>query len=288
MGPSWKLIDRSKSVCQDKYIGMRKLLPIIVVLLIFGGIGFFFFKGKKTAGPLPGFSITGTTQVSLEERPFVTLTPRADGHEIKLEIQNIKNAQTVEYELAYMAGEFSRGTIGEAKLEGADSLSRNLLLGSESCSGTGEKKVCRYKYDEGVSEGTLTLRLRKDSSAQKYEIAFHLQQGAEAKKGLTSGDGNFEFKGSLSSSAFFLIHSTVGLPKAPDGKVIGGSYGIFTSGSPTVKGTVKLRLNQATQSVKVLAWDGSSWKPYAKGLATDGQTVSVEVDRLTTFVAVAP
>lgn len=274
-------------MCQDIYIVMRKLLPIIVILLILGGVGFFFFKGKETVSPFPGSSTTSTTQVPLEERPFITLTPRADGHEIKLEIQNIKNAQTVEYELSYMAGEFSRGTIGEAKLEGVNSLSRNLLLGSESCSGTGDKRVCRYKYDEGVSEGTLTLRLRKGSSAQKYEVAFHLQRGAEAKKGLTSGDGNFEFMGSLPTNAFFLTHLTVGLPKVPDGKVIGGPYGIFTAGSSSTKGTIKLRLDQATQSVKVLGWDGSSWKSYTKGLATDGQTVSVEVDRLTTFVAVA-
>lgn len=267
---------------------MRKLLSIIVVLLILGGVGFFFFKGKKTVGPLPGSSTTSTTQVPLEERSFITLTPRADGHEIKLEIQNIKNTQTVEYELAYMAGEFSRGTIGEAKLEGTDSLLRNLLLGSESCSGTGEKKVCRYKYDEGVSEGTLTLRLRRGSSAQKYEIAFHLQQGAEAKKGLTSGDGSFEFKGSLSSSAFFLIHSTVGLPKVPEGKIVGGPYGIFTSGSPATKGTIKLRLNQAVQSVKVLGWDGTSWREYTKGFEIDGESVLVEVDRLTTFIAITP
>lgn len=259
---------------------MRKLLPIIVVLLILGGVGFFFFKGKKTAGSLPGSSTTNITQVSLEERPFVTLTPRADGHEIKLEIKNIKNAQTVEYELAYMAGEFSRGTIGEAKLEGTDSLSRNLLLGSESCSGTEEKKVCRYKYDEGVSEGTLILRLRKGSSAQKYEIAFHF--------GLTAGDGNFELKGNLPARAFFLTHSTVGLPKIPEGKVVGGPYGIFTSGSSSTKGTIKLHLNQTASSVKVLGWDGSSWKPYTKGLETDGQTVSVEVDHLTTFIAVIP
>ncbi|MFZ5366451.1 MAG: hypothetical protein ACOZBZ_04170 [Patescibacteria group bacterium] len=262
---------------------MKKYLPIIGIFLgalILFGVFFWFLKGRQTPGT--GTSTPTQAPVLLEERPYVTLTPRTDGHELKLEIENLKNVQTVDYELVYLAGDVSRGVIGSVDLEGENSLSRDLLLGS--CS----KNVC--KYDEGVSEGTLTLRFRGLAGTQKYELAFHLQKGSEAKEGLTSGDGNFTFQGNLPSSSFYLSQGTLGVPKMPDGKIIAGPYGVFTASSKNVKGTIKLRLSQPSQTVKVFGWDAdsASWKEYSKGFETDGQVVSVEVDRLTCFLAVSP
>ncbi|PJE67261.1 hypothetical protein COU95_03470 [Candidatus Shapirobacteria bacterium CG10_big_fil_rev_8_21_14_0_10_40_9] len=261
---------------------MKKYLPIIGIfigaLILFGAL-FWFIRGRQAPSG-PGQPTPTPTPLALEERPYVTLTPRSDGHELKLEIENLKDVQTVEYELVYFAGDVSRGVIGSVDLKSENSLSRDLLLGT--CS----KNVC--KYDEGVTEGTLTLRFRGVSGAQKYEVAFRLQTGKEAKVGLSSGDGNFTFQGSLPSSTFYLTQGTLGLPKKPSGKVIGGPYGIFTLGSASAKGTVKLKITETSPEVKILGWDGSSWKEYSKGFETDGEVVSVEVDRLNTFVAVSP
>lgn len=258
---------------------MKKNLPIVIIFvgaLILFGLLFWFLKGRKIS-PETGQITPTLAPVAIEERPYVTLTPRADGHELKLEIINIKDTNTVEYELVYLAGDVSRGVIGSVDLGGKNSLSRDLLLGS--CS----KNVC--KYDEGVTEGTLTLRFRGVGGTQKYELAFHLQTGSQAKEGLTSGDGNFTFQGSLPSSSFYLSQGTLGVPKMPGGKIIAGPYGVFTAGSKNVKGTIKLHLSGPSQTVKVFGWDGSSWKEYSKGFETDGEVISVEVDRLTTFIA---
>lgn len=262
---------------------MKKNLPIVLILvgvIVLSGVFFLFVRGRgrpsgPEAGPTP-------TPAPIEERPYITLTPRADGHEFKFEIKRISDTETVEYELVYLAGDLSRGVIGSVDLKGETGISRDLLLGS--CS----KNVC--KYDEGVTEGILTLRFRGPGGTQKYELAFRLQTGNEAKEGLTSGDGNFFFQGSLPGGTFYATHSTIGLPKAPEGKIIGGPYGIFTSGSTTARGTIRLHLAEAAPEVKILGWNSatSTWEEHAKGFETNGEVVSVEVNRLTVFIAVSP
>lgn len=253
-------------------------------LILFGAL-FWFIRGRQVS---PGAGKPSPTQapLAIEERPYVTLNPRVDGHELTLGIDNLKGINTVEYELVYLAGDVSRGVIGsvdvkeEEMRQRENHLARDILLGS--CS----KNVC--KYDEGVTEGTLTLRFRGPGGTQKYELAFHLQKGSEAKEGLTSGDGNFTFQGVLPSNSFYLISGTLGVPQKPSGKIIGGPYGIFTAGSTSVKGTIKLKMTETSPEAKVLGWDGSLWKEYSKGFETDGEVVSVEVDRLTCFIAISP
>lgn len=271
---------------------MKRYLPLVITLLIgiliLGGLVFFLLARKPSAPK----QTTSSPVVSaiIEENPYVSLTSDSAGHELELEIKNLKKASLVEFELSYMAAEFSRGAIGEIKPEGKEKVAKKILLGSESCSGTGPERVCRRKYDEGVTEGVLLLRFRNENKSQKEAVGFHLQKGSQAEEGLTSLDGNFSFQGKLSSSTFYVTHPTLGVPKLPEGKIIGGPYGVFTAGAVNIKGTVKLRLSTPSPQVRVLGWDEAkgTWKEYTKNFETDGEIVSVEVDRLTTFVAVAP
>lgn len=270
---------------------MKRYLPLVITLLmgilVLGGLVFFLLTRKPSA-PEPTTSPLVVSAI-IEENPYVSLTPDSAGHELELEIKNIKKANVVEFELSYMAAEFSRGAIGEIKTEGKESLVKKILLGSESCSGTGPERVCRRKYDEGVTGGVLLLRFRKENKSQKEEVSFHLQKGSD-KEGLSSQDSHFSFQGKLSSSTFYVTHPTIGVPKLPEGKIIGGPYGVFTAGAVNIKGTVKLRLSTPSPQVRVLGWDETkgAWKEYTKGFETDGEIVSVEVDRLTTFIAVSP
>lgn len=271
---------------------MKRYLPLVITLLIgiliLGGLVFFLLD-RKPSSPEQTTSPSVVSAV-IEENPYVILTPDSAGHELELEIKNIKQASVVEFELSYLAAEFPRGAIGEIKVGGRESVAKKILLGSESCSGTGPERICRRKYDEGVTEGVLLLRFRKENKSQKEEVGFHLQKGSEAKEGLSSLDGNFSFQGKLGSSTFYVIHPTIGVPKLPEGKIIAGPYGIFTSGSLNIPGTVKLRLKTTSPQVKILGWDAAkgTWKEYNRGLETDGEIVSVEVDRLTTLIAVSP
>lgn len=249
---------------------MKKNLFILILFLV--GIlifitGVFLFKGK--GAPQSGKLLTPTPEgvlieTPLNERPFVTLTPREDGKELTLDIKGIKNATTVEYELQYFSGDLSRGVIGTVELEGEDNLSRKLLLGT--CS----RNVC--KYDENVSQGTLTLRFRAKVGVRKFTSDFHLQTGKEE---LSSVDGKFKLTGKLSPTAFYITISTIGLPQALEGEVVSGPYGVFTSGSDSIKsGEISFTAPENNLG-KIYAWTGKQWQ----------EIEAFKINQLTTFIA---
>jgi hypothetical protein len=200
------------------------------------------------------------------------LTPRADGKEFTMDISRIKNAQTIEYELVYLSQGLSRGVIGSIDLRGETSISRKLLLGT--CS----RNVC--KYDEGVNEGTLTLRFRGPEGARKFTTEFHLQRGDNE---LTSIDGKFKLTGKLSGGAFYITMSTIGLPKEIEGKIIAGPYGVFTSGSTTIKnGVVSLKLSEEIEGAKTYSWSGKAWEEQKSEIKN--KTLTTSISSLTTFI----
>lgn len=252
------------------------LIALAIVALALGGF-LIWRKGRIAEEASPSQPEGALLETPLEERPYVTMMPRADGKEFTLEISRIKNAKTIEYELVYLSQGLSRGVIGSITLkEGEEAVSRKLLLGT--CS----RNVC--KYDEGVEEGTLTLRFRGAEGTRKFISEFHLQQG---DKELTSTDGNFSLEGSF-STAFYLTISTIGLPKEIEGKVIGGPYGVFTAGSKSVRnGEVTLKLDEENDSAQLFSWTGKAWQEI-KDTEIEGKTVSASVTSLATFVVTAP
>lgn len=251
------------------------LIVLIVVAVVSLAVGGFLVlrKGPSSTGELEAEGLL--LETSLEERPLTMLIPRDDGKEFNLEISRIKNAETVEYELVYLTQGLSRGAIGSVNLRGKTSLERKLLLGT--CS----RGVC--KYDEDVSEGTLTLRFRSPEGVRKFISDFHLQQG---DKQLVSPDGNFQLEGSFSASAFYLTMNTVGLPGNFDGQVVAGPYGVFTAGSKVVKnGRVSLTLAEENAEAKLYFWSGSGWQELIDDFKADGKTLSAAVDSLGVFIA---
>jgi len=265
----------------------KKLLIINFLMLI---TGCFILSGcapKKTNLP----PSTGNQEISsptkppnqtVSKAPFVQLIPSADGHWVNLEVKNIKSGtKSVDYELIYFAGEqgnkIERGVAGTVELKGETSLTRKILFGSESCT-TGK---CKYKFDENISEGMLTLKLKGDSGTEKYESAFRLQKGPEGKEGLNAGDGVFNFvSDGLPKNTYFLTMSTFGLPAETTGEVGLSPYGIF----PLIlaKGTVSFKT--AEQSARILFWDNGKWQELT-GSFSDGW-LSTPVSKTGIFVLV--
>lgn len=252
---------------------MRRILPIVIVVvlgiaLIVGGV-WFFTRSKEKVAPGGGTKKSQeqvVKELPLEERPFVSLTPRLDGHEFHLIISNIPGGtDSVEYELVYkVASGVTQGVPGTVKLSGKTSLERDLLLGT--CSSG------RCRYDEGVEKGAFTLRLRDEDGKliTKLETEFHLQQDG---KGLISSDGKFSISSnSLGKSTFYLTMNTFGLPGKAPGKVVAGSYGAFTKGATKVSGTVTL-----DGSGTLYGWNGSKWVEVMDG----------KISSLGTFIRVA-
>ena len=250
------------------------LIVIAVLLIAVGAI--LMMRGRKTTETSNNNQQNQqeTVETPLEEKPFVSLAPRADGKEFTLDITRIKNTQTIEYELVYDSQGLSRGVIGSVDLKGEDKVQRKLLLGS--CS----KSVC--KYDEGVEQGTLTLRFRGSDGTRKFTSDFHLQQGG---KELTSIDEKFKLAGKFSTNTFYLTMSTVGLPEQVENKVVAEPYGIFTAGSSSVKNsTLTMTFSETPTSAKLFLFDGGK-STEQTGAKIEDSNLNATVNSLGTFFA---
>lgn len=245
---------------------MNKVLPILLVVIIalglIGGGGYYFFK-KSTAPVVEEQtdlnSESDIAELALEQRPFVSLTPSADGHNLHLTVNKIpSNSTTVEYNLFYMNAQgVSQGATGSGKTNGSTSLERDVLLGS--CSSG------KCKYDEGVEKGTLEIKLRDSKGklvAKTMSTPFHLMK---APTEVTLAESSsFSLKLDKANKAdFFVAMQTIGIPTGLPGALSGGSYGVFSSAKSSVGGTVTIVGNG-----DIYLFSGSSWSKLTSGKTT--------------------
>ena len=137
---------------------MRKFLPLILLLLgaaVLVGV-FMFVKGDKDESGTPDEEKVAV--ISQAKMPEISLSKTTDGHYINLKIENLDklSADTLDYELLYeVPGEEQpQGTGSSVAIGGKDSFEVDILLGTESSG--------KFRYDEGVEKGTLTLKFRDE------------------------------------------------------------------------------------------------------------------------------
>lgn len=204
--------------------GVKKFLPLILL-----GVGllvlilvFVVIKNKNT-GVVHDSDVL--VEVAFKDRPFAALTPTSDGHYINLKIDKITlaKATSLDYELLYTLPDGRvQGVPGTVDLKGQTSFERKLLLGSESNG--------KFRYDEGVQDGSLTVRLRdsKGKLLAKFSTKWHLQS---TDLELTSIDQNFAYLlDKKPKGMYFVTMETFGLPETTSvSEVAAGPYGVFSS-----------------------------------------------------------
>lgn len=203
---------------------MKKYLILIVISLFFlSGCG---KKSTPVPTPTPAPKLV---EMELQYRPEISLTPRADGHELFLKINKISDIiSKIEYEITYLATdsnlEIEKGASGiiESSELSLGIAERKILLGTESCT-----NGCKYKYDTGVSGGKLSLIFSlKNSQISMFETPFILKSTADLKKTggqLVWSQENFTYtpKNKLSGSHYFIVHKNY----------LDGSYLVTSSGA---------------------------------------------------------
>lgn len=204
-------------------------------------------------------------QLSLEEKPFVSLTPRSDGRELTLSITGATGYESVEYEIVYFSEDRQLGLVGELDLEGKISVTKTgLTLGS--CS----KGVCTY--DPDVNRGNLTLRFRGEKPT-KLRSTFRLEQITSGREEIVSVDEKVTVD--FSRGGFYvMLMDPIGLPnqKKPEGEILAGPYALF---SPAKLGSFMVEFSEEG---KILGWN--SQKEAWETITSDKPTT------LTTFVLV--
>ncbi len=221
---------------------IKKYLPLIIFVLGLLAMVVLFFgmlRGRKEGKPVGEDVIA---EIPFEKRPFVSLVPSEDGHWLKMTIDMIKiDAETLDYELLYQtdAG-ITQGVPGTVKIEVGMKIERDLLLGSESSG--------KFRYDEGVEEGNLTLRFR-DSRGRlvgKLSTQFRLLSDIDKVE-----YGQFKFTTDGDYQGFIVVMETFGLPKEFQRPIASGPFGVFASDSSLV-GNVEIEGN-------AYFWDGTDW-----------------------------
>ena len=154
---------------------MKKFLPLIILLL--GGavlVGAFIFVGRAKVD-------SGTQNEEMvsvipnEKMPAISLSKSEDGHYLSLKVENLGplSPATLDYELLYEVPgkEQPQGTGSSVDVEGKDIFEAELLLGTESSG--------KFRYDEGVEKGTLTLKFRDDKGKLigRTKTVFNLSSG---------------------------------------------------------------------------------------------------------------
>jgi hypothetical protein len=187
------------------------IISVSIGLVILISIILFFTLNKKNT---PETKTTAKTtkaskkiELSADEKPYISLIPTADGHTLSLKITQIPPKFTsIDYELIYTAKdeniEIEKGVSGTIK-NSEYSSAKDLLLGTASCT-----NGCKYKYDEGVTGGILTLTLTTDNKEYvAYETPFVLTNSADInkEKKLTLVEENFIINTTVTSKSDFFI-----------------------------------------------------------------------------------
>ena len=228
---------------------MKKFLPIILFVLglvILGLVYFFVIKSPKKSS-LVEDDTTSLIEVSLNDRPIVSLTPTSDGHWLNLKIEKIQipGAYSMDYELLYeLPDGRTQGVPGSITLNGQTLIERELLLGSESSG--------KFRYDEGVNVGTMTVRFRNEKGKliARFTTKFTLLSDSRE---LESVDQAFRAILSKASKGYFVVMETFGIPNEAPSDIKSGPYGLFYSEATTLTGEAQLG------SYTTYMYKGSDW-----------------------------
>lgn len=240
---------------------MKSSLPLFLLIggvLIVSLVGFIIFNLRTRGGG--GEEEEVVAQVPA---PQITLTPNSAGQVLSLWVAKIDTkAASLEYELIYNTDKgVLQGVPGSVDLGGKSSLTRDLTLGT--CS----SGVCRY--DKGVKDITLTIRLRDNKGKLLVKFATPVALLTKTRE-LASSDEKFSLMLDKQGTGFYVVMQTGAVPGTLPGEVAAGPYGVFASGDTKQSGKVTL------PGGTIQVYDGTKWAKL-----TGGKTST-----LGTFVAV--
>lgn len=283
------------------FLKNRKTFLLLAVLaaLLLGG--FFLFQ-KFSQNP-----VIEEIDLSFDpEGPYALLSPRRDGNALILNLKRTASYESISYELSYTSkieeitvagnkeedsegrgGVIDRGVVGTI-----DTKERKGEYEQEILFGTCSKNVC--KYDQGVENGTLTLRIKKGNKIFKMITLWHMQQPDVALGTLTSGDSHLIYKTEalreeLAAVGFVIINDLSGVPKLPQGmEALGKVYAVnapITKDLPEGEITLELAENPPPEA-KLFRFDRSSWQELETRI--EGSKLSGEASGSGIFAVLIP
>lgn len=252
---------------------------------------FIFQKGDKEIKPEETQGeIKELSEIPLEKRPFVTLTPTSDGAEIIISIENMKGFDKVEYTLTYQAdnpeisGEkIERGSTGFDVNTKDERYKKSILLGTAS-KGT-------RSPDKGVEDGKLTLNLFQGETEFTSETSWVLLEVGAKAESITDRDNKLSISvPTLGKNYFLIIADTVGIP--PGGefdvkKVSLSPTGVFSI-APAFSKKAKITLKtENTGDLYSYKNADAKWEKLESEFNAENKEITASVDGFATFIVVS-
>lgn len=219
--------------------------------------------------------------VPIEERAYTTLEILRNGQkplgkELNLTVADSKEADTIEYELEYQAGTSVQGGVGTI-FPSKDTAPYEVRILLGSCSAGG---AC--SYHEGVKGGTILLRFKGSQVGNlKGEWSYYVPNNNGK---YSSRDGKFQIDASDLESGYTIISQTMGVPKVVNGEILAGPYHLDSTAKAKNNMSLTMRLNDEADKVKLLMWNGKSYKTIAGKV--DGKTLTANINSLGTYLVV--
>ena len=267
-------------------LAVHKVTVILIAsLVLFIGVGFIALQ-KFTA---PETILEEINLFFDPEGPYALTFPRRDGNALILNLKRTSSYDSISYELAYNAEGIDRGVVGSI-----DTKEKKGEYEQEILFGTCSKNVC--KYDQGVENGTLTLKITKGKKIFRMVTQWHLQQPDVALGQLTSGDSHFFYKVDadrqvLSNVGFSIVNDLTGIPKLPSGKEILGK--VYALNVPIAKslpqGMVTFELAENPPAdAKLYRYNGSESKWEELDTKIDGSKLTTASNGAGIFAVLIP
>jgi hypothetical protein len=269
------------------------IIAAISLFVISAAIYFLFIfergDSKKPTSNDTDFKVKEASELNLEEKPYVTLTPTSDGAEIIISLENMSGFDSIEYELTYLAdnpniaGEkIERGSTGYDVNTQDPKYKKSVLLG------TGSKGV--RTPDKGITDGKLTLHLFKGETEYISESQWNLYEIGLRAETLKDTSQSFEITiPPLGKSYFAILAETVGLPPNASFEtqtVVTPIYGTFSVAPKfATSADVSIRLNNDASGPTLYSYNNaeSSWEEIDSEYNEATNTVSADILRFSTL-----
>ncbi len=271
----------------------NKILIIVSLLLALGIGAFFLFRNnnapvEETEQPEEKRQVQNINTKAIKERPYLSLTPSANGGEIFLSLNNYQ-AQMAEYEIEYQAANDAGGTIIQGGIGRIDlSKASNPTEPKEFCFCSQSKGV--KKYDTGVSAGSYFIHFSGGVEEYSLKGDFTIGKYADEDSVFTSRNSKAILEipqNEVSANTPIIVADPLGLPGNIDKEIVEGPYAFFApSGTEINEANLTMRTKEDTTNLQLYAWNNQTEEWEKLEFDTEDTTITAEVEMLTTYILV--
>lgn len=271
------------------------IAAVVFVALILGIYFLFIFKKGpnliKSQNNQTASDVRQITDIELSYRPYVTLTPTADGAEVIISIENMSAFDRIEYELTYQADNpTSPGTKIERGATGTDINTKDSKYKKDILLGTASRGV--RNPDTGVTDGKLALHMFKGDTQYDSETPWDLVSAGLAAGSISDRASNITLKlPALGKNYWIILADTLGVPRGGSLDVKNVTlpvYGAFSIAGAFPK-TANLTLKTSAASPTLFAYNlaDQTWQKVDSTYASASKTLTASASNFATFVVVS-